>query len=107
MDENELDLNLDELDRIEANADSKLQVKNRFQSLANKVRDEAKQKEDAIKAKEAAEQKTAEMEREMQFLDKFSEVSNKYPNATAYRDQIKEKVKSGYDLEDAALAILG
>ena len=46
MDEN-LDLNLDDLDQIEANADKKLQVRNRFQQLSDKVKSEAQEKEKA------------------------------------------------------------
>ena len=105
MDEN-LDLNLDDLDQIEANADKKLQVKNRFQQLSDKVKSEAQEKEKAqAEAKANAERITA-LEKEAESLKTFSTLSSKYPEASNYQEQILERVNKGYDPEEATLAVL-
>lgn len=102
----ELDLNLEDLDQIDQNAEQKLQVKNRFQQLSEKVKTEAQGREEAeTKFKVEAEGK-AQAEKERDFFKNFSQLSSKYPSATSYQDQILAKVNSGYDVEDATLAIL-
>ena len=105
MEEN-LDLNLDDLDQIEANADKKLQVKNRFQQLSDKVKSEAQEKENAqAEAKANAERITA-LEKEAESLKTFSTLSSKYPEASNYQEQILERVNKGYDPEEATVAVL-
>lgn len=107
MNENEeLDLDLDELDQIDANADRKLQVKNRFQKLANDKRTLAQEKEAAEKAKAESEAKLQALEKETNFYKSFSQLSSKHPEASNYQDQIKERVDKGYDPEEAMFAVL-
>lgn len=104
--ENELDLNLDELDQVEASADKKLQVKNRFQQLANDKRALAQEKEAIEKAKAEAEAKAVQLEREREFYKSFNQLSSRYPEAANYQDQILERVNKGYDVEEATLGLL-
>ena len=105
MEEN-LELNLDDLDQIEASADKKLQVKNRFQQLSDKVKSEAQEKEKAqAEAKANAERITA-LEKEAESLKTFSTLSSKYPEASNFQEQILERVNKGYDPEEATLAVL-
>ena len=102
----DLDLNLDDLDQIQANEERKLQVKDRFAKLSEKMTLTAKEKEEAeAKAKTEAEARL-KAERERDFFKDFSQVSSKYPGATEYQEQILEKVNSGYSAEDAAISIL-
>jgi hypothetical protein len=106
MENEELDLNLDDLDQIEASADNKLKVKNRFQQLSDKVKSEAQEKEKAqAEAKANAERITA-LEKEAESLKTFSQLSSKYPEASNYQEQILERVNRGYDPEEATLAVL-
>ena len=62
--------------------------------------------------KQAAEERDAEKgkretaEKELEFYKGFSKLSSKYPNASDYEDKIREKVLKGYDMEDAAIAVL-
>jgi hypothetical protein len=105
MDEN-LDLNLDELDQIEANADKKLQVKNRFQQLSDKVKSEAQEKEKAQAEAKANAERIVALEKEAESLKTFSQLSSKYPEASNYQEQILERVNKGYDPEEATLAVL-
>jgi len=75
---------------------------NRIQDLANKVKDTAAERDAANLAKEEA-------EKELNFYKGFSRISSKpeYQAASEYQDKIKEKVLSGYDMEDAAISVLG
>lgn len=106
MEEKDLDLNLDELDQIEASADGKLQVRNRFQQLANDKRTLAQEKDELTKQKVEAEAKIAQLEKQSEFHKNFSKVSAKFPEATNYQDQILERVNKGIDLEEATAAVL-
>lgn len=102
----ELDLNLDELDQIDANADRKLQIKNRYQTLSDKVKAEGQAREQAeAKAKAEAEART-QAEKSLEFYKTFTKFSAEHPEAINYQDQILEKVNSGLSTEDATLLVL-
>lgn len=104
--ENELELNLDDLDQVEQNADKKLQVRNRFQQLAN-AKTEAQQKAEAeSKARADAEAKAQEAEKRVEFYKNFSQLSSKHPGAVDYQDQIYDRFSKGLDMEEATLGIL-
>lgn len=106
MQDENLDLNLDELDQIEANSEKTLQVKNRFQQLANDKRTLAQQKEQTeAKLKEEAEARS-KAEKSLEFYRTFSQISAKQPEATNYQEQILEKVNTGLSVEDATLLVL-
>lgn len=55
---------------------------------------------------DAEKQKRESAEKELEFYKGFSKLSSKYPNASDYEDKIREKVLKGYDMEDAAVAVL-
>lgn len=101
--DNELDLNLD---NIEAQAEEKLKVKNRFEKLSENVILEKKAKTEAeAKAKAEADRADA-LSKERDFYKDFSANTGKYPNASQYQDKIWGKVKLGYSTEDAMVAVL-
>lgn len=96
-----------ELDLDENNSEEIISRKNK---KINKLSDDVREKEEKL-AQEAEARKKAEEERdnaskERDFFKGFSQVSAKHPNATEYQDKIWEKVKSGYDVEDATISIL-
>ena len=99
------DLNLD-LDTLEANAESKLQVKDRFAKLTEKGLEAEKKAQAEAEARAQAEARATTAEKERDFFKSFSQISSKHPGAAEYQDQILEKVNKGYDPEDAALAVL-
>lgn len=103
MENEELDLNLDE---IESDTNKKLQVKNRFEKLSEKVITVGKEKEVAEAKAKTEEEGRLQAEKERDFYRNFSQVSTKYPNVSEYQDQILERVNKGYDMEDAAVAVL-
>lgn len=104
--ENDLDLNLDELDQIDSNSANKLQIKNRYQKLANDNRTLAQEKEAAEAKVKAEAERAASLEKEANFYKTFSQLSSKHPEATNYQEQILERVNKGYDPEEATLAVL-
>lgn len=106
MNDNDLDLNLDELDQIETNSANKLQVKNRFQQLSDKVKLEAQEKDKALAEAASLRAEKEALEKQASFLKTFSQLSAKHPEATNYQDQILERVNKGYDAEEAVYAVL-
>ena len=106
MNDENIDLSLDELDEAKEQAEQKLKAKNRFEQLSTQVIEEKKRNEELAKKAEDAERKVLEAEKKAQFLENFSNVTSKYPNASEYREQILEKVSKGYDVQDATIAVL-
>ncbi len=94
------------LDNLEAQADKKLEIKNRYQQLSDKVKLNAQEKEQAqALAKTEAEAKL-KAEKERDFYKDFSAKASKYPGASDYQDKILEKVNAGYSTEDAMVSVL-
>ena len=104
--DNELDLNLDELDKVETSVENKLQVKNRFEKLSEKVILTSKEKDELAKAKAELESQNHSLTKERDFFKNFSQVSSKHPEASNYQDQIFERVSKGMDTEEATVAVL-
>lgn len=99
----ELDLDLDEdinREEIISRKDKKIN------SFAEKLRVSEEEKAKIAAEKEEAATKAEAAEKERDFFKGFNSLSTKYPGAAEYQDKIWEKVQSGYDAEDAAVAIL-
>jgi len=99
------ELNL-ELDTVQTNVEDRLKVKNRFEKLSEKVILTSKEKDEAVAKAAASDEARAKAERDLNFYKGFSANVSKYPQASAYQDQIKERVDKGYDAEEAILAVL-
>lgn len=78
----------------------------RIKELSEKVRISDEEKETERIAREAAESKTAEVERERDFYASFTNIVGQHPFAKDHKDEILNKVKSGYTVEDATYAVL-
>ncbi len=100
MDELELDLDIQNDENLNNRANE------RITSLSSKVKETAKERDDAKAAAQAADEARQAAEKKMEFLESFTNVAAKYPNASEYREAIQEKVMSGYTVEDAAAAVL-
>lgn len=103
MEEKELDL---DLDLLEEEAEKKLEVKNRYKQLSEKVITIGKEKEESDKKAAAEAERAQKAEKERDFFKSFSTYTAKYPGAAELQDKILEKVSQGYDHEDAILATL-
>ena len=94
------------LDNLEVQADEKLKVKNRFQTLSDKVATTSKERDEALAKVQTETEAKAQLEKERDFYKDFSVNISKYPNASEYQDKILEKVKAGYSTEDAMVSVL-
>lgn len=85
---------------------SKNAVEERMKNLSKaKIEAENKATEEA-KARAEAESRVQIAEKERDFFASFSDSISKYPNANEHKDAIKEKVMSGYTVEDATVSVL-
>jgi hypothetical protein len=83
------------------------ETEKRIKDLSSKVKTASEATETEKLAREAAESKTLEVERERDFYSGFSDVVATNPQAKEFKDDILAKVKSGYTVEDATFAVLG
>lgn len=81
-------------------------VEKRIKDLSEKVRLTASERDDFAKAKAEAEAKVESAQKDVEFFKNFNTMASKYQGATDFQDKIQEKVKAGYELEDATISIL-
>lgn len=94
------------LDELQADINNKNTVEERFINL-NRGKKEAEAKAETLaKEKSEVEAKLAQMEKDTSFLNSFSDVTAKFPSASEYKDKIREKVMTGYSVDDATISIL-
>jgi hypothetical protein len=98
MAENELDQNL--------NQGEKHPVDERLTKAFDKIKTAEQEKSDALKAKDEADKKLADLEKKNQFLSSFSDISAKYQGANEFKADIEAKVMAGYTVEDATVSVL-
>lgn len=97
------DLNLDELEKDITNTNA---VKDKFTDVLKHKKIAEDKLEIETKARTDAESEVATLKKETSFLNSFTDVTAKFPTASEYRDKIKEKVMSGYSVDDATISIL-
>lgn len=90
-----------ENEEIKSNA-----VEERMTNLNKRAKEAEEAKAQALKEKADSDAKVAQMEKENNFLNSFTDISAKFPGATEFKDKIREKVMSGYSAEDATVSIL-
>lgn len=96
----DLDSNEGDTEEIISRKDSRIKSLLEKNKLTSEERDE---KDRLLKEKEEL---LANTSKENEFLKGFTKVSTKYQGANDYQDKIWEKVKSGYDVEDATVSVL-
>lgn len=64
------------------------------------------EKEELSQAKLVSDAEAESAKKELEFYKDFSAQTSKYSGATEFQDQIKEKVLSGYSVEDATVSVL-
>ena len=99
-DELELDLDLDNQQDINN------KVEKRIKDLSEKVKTTSQERDELVKAKAEADTARANAEKERDFFSSFADSAGQYPEASNYKDAIKEKVMAGYSVEDATVSIL-
>ncbi len=87
------------------------EAEKRIKQLSDKVRQSSEERDAALAASQTAQaeatDKIATVERERDFYANFSDVVAGNPQAKDHKDEILEKVKGGYTVEDATYAVLG
>lgn len=101
MTDAELDIDLQDEGEEKINKAEK-----RIKDLSEKVKLTSQERDEMIKAKEALATEKQALEKERDFFKGFSTLASKYQAAAEYQDKIMDKVMSGYDVEDATVAIL-
>lgn len=91
----ELDLELEDND-----------VERRIKDLSKKVKLTAEERDEKDRLLKERDEQLATVGKERDFYASFSDSVSKFPNASEYKDAIKEKVMSGYTVEDATVAVL-
>lgn len=81
-------------------------IDRRVQGLTEKLKTQGEDTERERIARQEAETKALNLEKERDFYSSFSDSTSQYPQASEYKDQIKEKVMAGYTVEDATVSIL-
>jgi len=79
----------------------------RIKELSDKVELTAKERDEAKELREQDQKKIQELERESAFNSGFIDMLTSHPGAKDHKDEIKQKVLSGYSVEDATFAVLG
>lgn len=97
----ELDLDLDFQEDQNIN-----KTEERIRNLSSKVKEKAQETATEREARLAAEARAEAAEKTVAFLNDFSNMASKFPNAPEYREAIQEKVLAGYSVEDATVAVL-
>jgi len=98
-----LDLDLEDLDK---NIERRNKVEERINKLTSKLGLTEKEKDELAKLNEKLTSENAVISKERDFFASFTDATAKYPGAAEYKDAIKEKVLSGYTVEDATVSTL-
>ena len=100
--ENEEELNLD----LEIEEEKKNRPDQRVAKLLSDKEALTKERETEVEARKKAEAEKVEALKDVEFFKNFNTVASKYQGASEYQEKIREKVNSGYTLEDAARTVL-
>ena len=97
----ELDLEL-----LDTEIDKENKVERRIKDLSEKVRLTAEERDAEKRKLDEESAKTGNLQKEVEFLNSFGNQLGKYPDASQFKDKIKEKVLKGYSVEDATVSTL-
>ena len=81
-------------------------VEKRIKDLSNKVKLTAGERDEKDRLLKERDEQLGTVSKERDFFKDFSGNVAKYPGASEYQDAIKDKVMSGYTVEDATVAVL-
>lgn len=102
----ENDIVLDESINNENNTRAGQSIDRRVSNLTETLKTEREEKAKSDQAKADAEARAIAAEKERDFYSSFSDSTSQYPQASEYKDAIKEKVLAGYSVEDATVSVL-
>ena len=91
---------------LETDLNQPSEAEKRIKGLSEQVKEASEGREAEAKARAEAETGKAAAEKKASFYKDFSKLSSKYSGAADHMDEIEQKVMSGYDAEDATVAVL-
>lgn len=100
------DINNASADQIEQQ-NQQSEAEKRIKQLSEKVRLTSEERDEKDNLLKERDEKIASLEKENSFNAGFSEMLSSHPMAKDHKDEIKDKVLSGYSVEDATFAVLG
>ena len=95
-----------DLETLDSDIEKENKVEKRIKDLSEKVRLTSEERDEQKRLLEESVSKTHNLEKERDFLNSFGDQLVKYPEASVFKDKIKERVLKGYSVEDATTAVL-
>ena len=95
-----------DLDQLDTDIEKENKVEKRIKDLSDKVKLTSEERDEKEKLVKERDEKIVGLEKERDFYSSFGDSMAKYPQASAFKDAIKEKVLHGYTVEDATISVL-
>lgn len=95
-----------DLDKVDKEIEGENRVEKRIKDLSDKVKLTAGERDELKRLADQKDAENASLKRDNDFLNSFGDVLGKHPEASSYRDAIREKVLKGYSVEDATVSTL-
>src|SRR3990167_8309939 len=95
-----------DLEKLENEIEKERKEEKRIKDLSEKVRVTAEERDAGGRKLEEEVARANNLQKEVEFLNSFRDQLSKYPDASSYKDKIKEKVLKGYSVEDATVSTL-
>src|SRR3990167_7587633 len=95
-----------DLDQLDNDLEKENKVEKRIKDLSEKVRLAAEERDATKRKLEEALADNANLNKDVEFQNSFGNQLSKYPDASQFKDKIKEKVLKGYSIEDATVSTL-
>mgnify|MGYP001601220957 CR=1 FL=1 len=95
-----------DLDKLDTEIEKENKVEKRIKDLSDKVKLTSNERDELKRLGDQKDSENATLKKENEFLNSFGDVLGKHPEASSYRDRIKEKVLKGYSIEDATVSTL-
>src|SRR3990167_4915397 len=94
------------LEQLDKEIEGENRVEKRIKDLSEKVRLAAEERDAGKRKLEEESTRASGLQKEVEFLNSFGDQLSKHPDASPFRDKIKEKVLKGYSIEDATISTL-
>lgn len=95
-----------DLEQLDNQIENDNKIEKRIKDLSEKVRLTSEERDAERTKLDEALKASSGLQKEVEFLNSFGNQLGKYPDASQFRDQIKEKVLKGYSIEDATVSTL-
>ena len=95
-----------DLDALDTDIEKENKIEKRIKDLSEKVRLTSEERDEKDKLVKDRDEKIVGLEKERDFFSSFGDSVAKYPQASEFKDAIKEKVLHGYTVEDATISVL-